>query len=55
MRVHFMHDHDHVTPEKTIAYKGGSDETVTRDIGRAAIKAGAARELKPEQDAGGEG
>jgi hypothetical protein len=54
MRVHFMHDHDHVTAESTIAYEGGREYTVAKEIGEAAVKAGAAREIKPEADAGGE-
>lgn len=52
MRVHFMHDWDHVTPEKTTAFKGGMEETVTKEIGRAAIRARAARELKEEKGGG---
>jgi hypothetical protein len=54
MRVHFMHDWDHVTPERTISFKGGADETVTKEIGDAAVKAKAATRIKEEKGEGGE-
>lgn len=55
MRVHFMHDWNHVTAERTIAFKGGSDETVTKEIGAAAVKAKAATRIKEEKGEGGQG
>jgi hypothetical protein len=54
MRVRFTADYDHVTPEKTTAFKAESEVTTTKDIGRAAVKARKAAEVKPESAPGGE-
>lgn len=39
MRVKFTADHDDVTPEKTVAYKAGSEETVRKELGEELILA----------------
>lgn len=49
MRLHFSRDHSDVTPEKTVAFKEDTEVTTTQEIGRRALKARAAREIKPEQ------
>jgi hypothetical protein len=50
MRVRFIADYDY-TPSRerrvTIAYKAGSELTVKREAGEAAIAAGAAEEIRP--------
>lgn len=51
MRVHFSRDYDHVETMKTITFKADQEVTVTQEIGRAAVKARAATEVRPEQPA----
>lgn len=51
MRVTFKRDYDYTPSAErrvTIAYKAGTTETVKREAGEAAIKAGAAEEAKPD-------
>jgi hypothetical protein len=45
MRVQFTRDYDHVDPLKTVSYAKGAEETVSKEIGEAAIAAGAAKEV----------
>lgn len=47
MRIHFSRDYDHVTPLVTTSYRAGTEETVAKDVGRAAIRAGAGKEVRP--------
>jgi hypothetical protein len=49
MRVKFSKDYDYTPSGErrvTIAYKAGMDLTVKREAGEAAVKAGAAEEVK---------
>jgi hypothetical protein len=56
MRVRFLRDFDWSPAERkgqdTIAFKAGQELTVRRQAGEAAIAAGAAEEVKKDDDAG---
>lgn len=51
MRIRFLADFDWSPPEfggrVTMAYRKGSEETVTRDCGAAAVAAGRAEAIEP--------
>lgn len=52
MRVRFTHDYDYTPSGErrvTIAYKAGQELTVKREAGEAAVAAGKAVEIAPEQ------
>lgn len=49
MRVRFLRDYDYTPSAErrvTIAYRAGSEHTVKREAGEAAVSAGAAREVR---------
>jgi ketosteroid isomerase-like protein len=46
MRIRFTHNWDHITPQVTTAYKEGTEVTVAKEVGDAAIAAGRAVEKK---------
>ena len=55
MRVKFTADHDDVTPEKTVAYKAGAEETVRKELADELVAAGKARSLEKAAPAAAEG
>ena len=51
MRIQFTRDHDHVEPLKTISFSKGDEETVAKEVGEAAVAAGAAKTVEPSKPA----
>lgn len=50
MRVRFTRDHDHVEVMQTLAFKAGGEHIVRREIGEAAVAAGAAEAVVADKE-----